>query len=331
MLGEQLLHDFAAERADELAFQVRIAYVEAELPHRPAREMRAEAGPLERTAEARLLTGVAETREPDLAPFSAYGPEGVAERLRAPDRNDGDALAGEVAIAPPGEGLQRDLVAHPLDEHERRGIEESEHGANDGRRMTPVVPTSEWPYQDRQPWLPMDAQEVVRLIELAAAAGVEVWIDGGWGVDALLEEQTREHDDLDVVVELKLVFRFEEALRPGGYRRAAGAAPKSFVLVDARGRQVDVHPVRFDPARGGGVYEMDDGREWVYPASGFAGRGRIGARSVRCLSPEVQVLVHDGYELTEKDYYELHLLHARFGVEIPARYAKRARAAGAER
>jgi hypothetical protein len=49
---------------------------------------------------------------------------------------------------------------------------------------------------------------------------------------------------------------------------------------------------------------------------------------VRCLTPEVQVLVHDGYELTEKDYRELFLLHARFDILLPAKYAQRALAAG---
>ena len=38
---------------------------------------------------------------------------------------------------------------------------------------------------------------------------------------------------------------------------------------------------------------------------------------MRCLSPEVQVLVHAGYELTQKDYRELYLLRERFGVEPP--------------
>ena len=27
--------------------------------------------------------------------------------------------------------------------------------------------------------------------------GIEIWVDGGWGVDALLGEQTRPHKDLD--------------------------------------------------------------------------------------------------------------------------------------
>ena len=66
-------------------------------------------------------------------------------------------------------------------------------------------------------------------------------------------------------------------------------------MVDVRGCQVDVHPVTFD-AEGGGVYQMDDGNEWVYPSVGFNGMGSVNERPVRCLSPEVQVLVHAGYD-----------------------------------
>jgi lincosamide nucleotidyltransferase A/C/D/E len=172
----------------------------------------------------------------------------------------------------------------------------------------------------------MEAGEVVRLLELLEAAGIDVWLDGGWGVDALLERQLREHDDLDLVAELADARRLTEVLDHAGYELVAGGAPKSFVLVDRDGRQVDVHPVVMDEARGGGVYRMDDGREWVYPAAGFAGRGKVAGRYVRCLSPEVQVLVHDGYELTEKDFRELYLLHERFGVGLPPEYAARARA-----
>src|SRR5262249_16858580 len=113
-----------------------------------------------------------------------------------------------------------------------------------------------------------------------------------------------------------------ELLGREGYEQVAGEAPRSFVLVDARGRQVDVHPVVFDGARGGGVYRTDDGGEWIYPGHGFSGRGRVARRAVACLSAEVQVLVHDGYDLTDKDYRELYLLRQRFGVEPPAEYAE---------
>jgi lincosamide nucleotidyltransferase A/C/D/E len=170
----------------------------------------------------------------------------------------------------------------------------------------------------------MAAAEVARLVDLFESAGIAVWLDGGWGVDALLQEQTREHDDLDLVVELDDVPRLSDLLGREGYEQVAGGAPKSFVLVDPRGRQVDVHPIVFVDSRGGGVYQMDDGGEWVYPGQGFAGRGCVAGRAVPCLSAEVQLLVHDGYELTDKDYRELWLLHERFGVELPAKYAERA-------
>jgi lincosamide nucleotidyltransferase A/C/D/E len=179
-------------------------------------------------------------------------------------------------------------------------------------------------YRGRRPSEPMTAEEVSRLLGVFEREGVRVWLDGGWGVDALLEEQTREHDDLDLVVELADVPVLTSLLDTAGYEVVAGGAPKSFVAVDPDGRQVDVHPVVFDDRRGGGVYLMDDGREWVYPADGFAGGGRVAGRSVTCLTPEIQVLVHDGYELEDKDYRELLLLHERFGVELPAKYAHRA-------
>jgi lincosamide nucleotidyltransferase A/C/D/E len=172
----------------------------------------------------------------------------------------------------------------------------------------------------------MDTGELLRLLGLLDAVAIRVWLDGGWGVDALLEQQTREHDDLDLVCALADSDRVVAVLEAAGYALVAGEAPLSFVLVDADGRQVDVHPVAFDNSRGGGVYQMGAGREWVYPAAGFEGRGRVGGRPVRCLTPEVQVLVHDGYELGEKDFRELRLLHDRFGVELPAAVADRARA-----
>jgi lincosamide nucleotidyltransferase A/C/D/E len=162
----------------------------------------------------------------------------------------------------------------------------------------------------------MEAEEVARIVDALERAGVAVWLDGGWGVDALLGEQVREHDDLDLVVELNTTQVLTATLGRLGYAHVAGHAPSSLVLVDKAGRQVDVHPVVLDD-EGGGVYRMEDGGDWTYPAEGFSGRGRVGGASVRCLSPTVQVLVHSGYELVAKDYVELRLLHERFGVELP--------------
>jgi len=161
----------------------------------------------------------------------------------------------------------------------------------------------------------MDAEHLVHLLARIESAGITVWIDGGWGVNALLEEQVREHDDVDLVLELSDSERLIAVLEGEGYERVAGAPPKSFVLVDPIGRQVDAHPVEFD-GDGNGIYVMEDGDTWPYPAEGFSGRGTIAGRPVRCLSPAAQVLVHAGYELTEKDFRELRVLYEQFGVGV---------------
>jgi lincosamide nucleotidyltransferase A/C/D/E len=181
-------------------------------------------------------------------------------------------------------------------------------------------------YRGRHPSAPMDAAALLQVVDRLEEQGIDVWLDGGWGVDALLGRATREHDDLDLVAELRCSDRIVELLQGLGYDVVAGAPPKSFVLVDREGRQVDVHPVAFD-AEGGGVYQDGSG-EWVYPAQGFSGRGSVDGKPVRCLSPEVQVLVHAGYELTEKDYRELYLLRERFGVEPPEDLLERVLVAG---
>jgi hypothetical protein len=63
----------------------------------------------------------------------------------------------------------------------------------------------------REPRLEMSAGEAVELLTHLGANGVDVWLDGGWAVDAALGMQTREHDDLDLIVELQHVERLETA------------------------------------------------------------------------------------------------------------------------
>jgi lincosamide nucleotidyltransferase A/C/D/E len=173
-------------------------------------------------------------------------------------------------------------------------------------------------YEERDPRSPMSAVHLVRLLDLFDGAGVTVWLDGGWGVDALLGEQTREHDDVDLVVSIGEVPALFAALEREGYAVAKGELPTCVVLLDDKGRQVDVHPVAFDE-QGGGVYAMEEGGTWTYPAEGFEGRGSVLSHEARCLTPEVQVLCHAGYELDENDLADLAALRDRFGVRVPER------------
>lgn len=162
----------------------------------------------------------------------------------------------------------------------------------------------------------MTAADVIRILERLDAAGVESWLDGGWGVDALLGEQTRLHNDVDLVARVSDVPTMREALAGEGFELNRGEPDSNFVLRDGRGREIDVHPVRFDEG-GDGVYRMENGEDWIYPAAGFSGRGRIAGRDVKCLSPDVQMLGHaGGYEPHDKDFHDMRLLNSRFGTPL---------------
>ena len=165
----------------------------------------------------------------------------------------------------------------------------------------------------------MRAPDVLNVLARLDEAGVPVWVDGGWGVDALLACQTRSHGDLDLVVARADCARAEEALAPLGFRRAPDAEPglpTRLVLRAPDGRQVDLHPVVFD-GHGNGWQELPRGGWGVYPAEGLTGRGEVGGRTARCITPELQLRHHLGYEPSEADRRDMRLLAARFGVSLP--------------
>jgi lincosamide nucleotidyltransferase A/C/D/E len=163
----------------------------------------------------------------------------------------------------------------------------------------------------------MDAARVLALLSHLEAQGLHVWLDGGWAIDALLEEQTRPHDDLDLVSRLEESARIKEALGQHRYVLGYGAPPQSFELVDSEGHQVDVHPASFRP-NGDGVYRMADGRDWVFPAAGFGGTGRILGFDVPCLTPEVVMVNHTtGYALDQAHREDVRALSDRYGIPMP--------------
>jgi len=164
----------------------------------------------------------------------------------------------------------------------------------------------------------VNAETVLELLDALERAGVDTWVDGGWGVDALLGRQTRTHEDLDLVVALDRVVRIQEVLGSRGFTLAEDQLPVRFVLSHAHLGHVDFHTVTFDND-GGGLQPQPSGKTFRYPPEGFAS-GSIASRPVRCISAEVQILCHLGYEPKEKDVHDILSLHHAFGVELPSSY-----------
>jgi lincosamide nucleotidyltransferase A/C/D/E len=165
----------------------------------------------------------------------------------------------------------------------------------------------------------LEASDVLAILDRLDRAGVAVWLDGGWGVDALLGRRSRPHRDLDLVIARDDLAAAQAALAGAGFRHdgtAAPGLPARLVLVDAAGRQVDLHPVVFD-AHGNGWQDLGGGAWGDYPAEGLAGTGRVGDREVRCVTAGLQVRHHVGYPPGATDRHDLAQLGERFGVALP--------------
>ena len=158
----------------------------------------------------------------------------------------------------------------------------------------------------------MPAALVPEVLGTLGKAGVHAWLAGGWGVDALLGEQTRPHQDLD------LVFDADH----DGERRAIGALEalgfqvmgrepvktlwwsERIALSDDRGHVVDLHPVS------GADFQA---ALRAHSENPFV-TGTVAGRTVSCLGPSIQLRLHEGYDdATEADRADVELLRGEVG------------------
>jgi lincosamide nucleotidyltransferase A/C/D/E len=163
------------------------------------------------------------------------------------------------------------------------------------------------------------ASDVVEILDRLEQHGIEVWVSGGWGVDALLGHQTREHADLDITISAEAREAYSAVMDALGFRTYRIDNEFNWVLSDAKGRLVDVHLVDFSETA---VNEA--GKEIYGPAGlefevgSLEGRGTIAGRSVKCETADFQVRGHATYTPDDKDYKDVLALCQRFGLPVPA-------------
>ena len=164
----------------------------------------------------------------------------------------------------------------------------------------------------------MTATTATRLLDLIAQHGIDACVGGGWAVDALFGQQTRDHADLDLWLaagDLEAAFR---ALAVEGVDRVfpwPGDRPWNFVLHDGGALRVDLH--LYEPLPDGQVFYGSVVTGETLPAAALGGRGVIAGRSVGCEAPEWALKWHTGYPPRESDRHDVALLCARFGLDPP--------------
>jgi lincosamide nucleotidyltransferase A/C/D/E len=172
-------------------------------------------------------------------------------------------------------------------------------------------------------------QDIIELYKKLSANGIQVWLTGGWGIDALLGRQTRFHKDLDVIMLLDDMVRLQELLSTDGYvlhnlwsenKMARDTNGKltatAFVLKDEEGREFDAHAITLNE-QGNGIPAWEEAEDFIFKKEDLDGVGSVAGFAVHCITPASQVVCHSGYELPEKQVDDLEFLHAKFGVEYP--------------
>ena len=169
----------------------------------------------------------------------------------------------------------------------------------------------------------MTASDVVDLYTKLGSIGIEIWIDGGWSVDALFGEETRIHEDLDIVIQKKDLLKFHKILKGQGYKdiKQIDTSSWNFVPGDDKGHKVDVHVIVFD-VEGNGIYgHLRKGN--MYSVASLSGMGAINGHTVKCISPEYMVKFHTGYKLRDSDFQDVLALCERFSIDRPKEYMRK--------
>ncbi|MBT8215470.1 MAG: amino acid transporter [Acidimicrobiia bacterium] len=156
----------------------------------------------------------------------------------------------------------------------------------------------------------MTAADVLWVLDLLKSRGIEAWIGGGWGVDALVGSQTRDHLDLDVFFDRDQESDVVDLFAGKGFEETVDWRPGRFVLTDGI-REVDLHPVEVFSDRSA-VQRTHDGRRFDYPASALI-TGTIEGRTVPCIDAALQWAFHQGYVPTAKDRHDIALLEQLLG------------------
>lgn len=163
----------------------------------------------------------------------------------------------------------------------------------------------------------MEARDVIDIVLLFEQAGIDIWLEGGWGIDALLGVQNRDHGDLDLVVDAPRADDSLRLLGEAGFEVIFEDPPGRASLQDHRDRIVDLSFAVADRYGDRWNINRTTGRgEPDYPFDCFT-YGWVGGHKVSCLGPETQVALHLGYEVEEVDLFDVELLRERFDTSIP--------------
>ena len=127
------------------------------------------------------------------------------------------------------------------------------------------------------------------IIGLSAGAGIGVYLDGGWGVDALVGRETRAHNDIDLFVQRGDYQRFVDLIADEGFPRWLHLSPPKITRCGKTRRGASSTFIASISPRMA-IFCI----RRSFSGEVFSGRGRIGEVEVSCIDPEKPAVVSLG-------------------------------------
>lgn len=158
----------------------------------------------------------------------------------------------------------------------------------------------------------MSLEDVLAVLDAVRSLGCRFWLEGGWGVDALVGHPTRPHRDVDVDFDAIFEAAVLDRLARLGYSIETDWRPTRVeVTAPARG-WVDLHPLVIEQNGDARQAPLEGG--WHEFPSSWLTTGTLGGVTVPCVSLEAQRRFHSGYELRQVDLLDLAELGATQGL-----------------
>lgn len=166
----------------------------------------------------------------------------------------------------------------------------------------------------------MTAEYVVKFYQELEKLNIDAWIDGGWGIDALIGMQTRPHGDLDIIIQEKDVSQIKQLLKSWGYKvlERDDLAYNYFHMADKSDHEIDITAIQFDE-KGDGIFGSAENNE-MNPRNSFDGLGIIGDYKVKCISVEYAIKFRLDHEIAAHDAEDVRALCQKFKIEVPSIY-----------
>ena len=146
-------------------------------------------------------------------------------------------------------------------------------------------------------------KDLFYILDLFEKMEVTHWLDGGWGVDVLTGKQQREHRDIDIDFDAQHTQKVIKKLEDIGYKIEVDWMPSRMELKHEEYGYLDIHPINLNDD--GSITQANpEGGNYVFQNDWFSETNYKG-RKIPCISKEAQLLFHSGYELTEKDHFDI--------------------------